>query len=114
MLLDLCWFEQLTAILGALYVEEFKKKVEEYIHSNMDERKLKFTDLFVGPDPRDTGRFYHLMRQVSNWPQDCYEYTLLVLMLSFIPHSTMEFGGHYVANIQQMFSDILFKYLSDK
>ena len=104
----------MSAILGAKDVERFKKKLVEYIHSNMDERKLKFTDLFVGPDPRDSGRFYHLMRQVSNWPQDCYEYTLLVLMLAFIPHSQMEYGGHWVGDIQQMFSDILFKYLSDK
>ena len=114
LLLDLCWFEQLSAILGAKDVEKFKKKLVEYIHSNMEERRLKFTDLFVGPDPRDSERFYQLMGRVSAWPQDCYEYTLLVLMLAFIPHSQMEAGGQHVSSIQQVFSTILYKYLSDK
>ena len=53
---DLCWYEQLSAIIGARDVDKFKKKLREYTQSDMDQRKLKFTDMFIGPDHRDNDR----------------------------------------------------------
>ena len=52
----MCWYEQLSAIIGARDVDKFKKKLREYTQSDMDQRKLKFTDLFIGPDHRDNDR----------------------------------------------------------
>ena len=79
------WFEQLSAVLGVKDVEKLQKKLVEYTGTDLGNRKLDYTDLFDSPDPEDMMRFRHLQRQVSSWPQDCYEYVLMVLLLVFIP-----------------------------
>jgi len=111
---ELSWFEQLSAVLGVKDVEKLQRKLVEYTGTDLGNRKLVYTDLFDSPHPEDMHRFRQLQRQVSSWPQDCYEYVLMVLLLVFIPQEEMTDGGVYVGEMQSQFSDLLYRYLTNK
>ena len=84
----------MSAVLGVKDVEKLQRKLVEYTGTDLGTRKLVYTDLFDSPDHEDMQRFRQLLRQVSSWPQDCYEYVLMVLLLVFIPQEVFPMEKH--------------------
>ena len=106
-------FVQLSALLGQKEVEKLQRKLLDYgIGSGqLGGNTFTYFDLFFHPetDFQSLDRFIHIQSQVSYWPQDCYEYVLLLLIILFEPRHIRD--PEKVSEMQTYFSQLLFKYL---